>query len=365
MQKKIMISAKFLMTDWRQMDRFIAITHGENHVLRNRPLFDWFFLRNEDKNEANLIVAYEEDKLISLLGYVPTRFHWGDEEVDGAWMAHWMTLKEYRSGIGALLMKKIMEMFPIVAGQGASAMNQSIVTRLGFRFTERIPKVVCVFSREKIEGMFGYRVLAESGSRYDGTAVPRQTTLVDEATFRPDWRLYPSLRYGTLRDHRYLQHRYVDYPFFKYCVFVEGDPVSPAVCVVRIVDATSGIKVARILEFFFPENEAGRQRGLLLAGKCLNFFRQANCDYADFYCTAPAYLDLLVKAGFTVEDTGALPSLLDPVDLSRRYQNLEVYTSPQLRAKYPEGEAEFTVTRADGDQDRPNATFRIVRESGK
>ena len=361
MKKRISISTKFTMSNWRQMDSFIATTHGENHVLRNRPLFDWFFLRNENKDEANLIVAYEEDRLISLLGYIPTKFIWGGEEVNGAWMAHWMTVEGYRHGIGALLMKKITEMFPIAAGQGASMMNQEIVTKMKFKFLEKIPKVVYVFKNDKLEQMFHFQIQHGDAGIIEAQGFPNEILAITKENFNPDWGYYPSMKYGTLRDGDYLTYRYINYPFFKYNVFIEGGPTTPAVCVVRIVDTKEGIRVARILEFFSPENESGKSQSLSLINKCLSFFKQNDCDYADFYCNAPTYINLLLEAGFVKEDKGALPSLLDPISMSRKSQNVELYVSSELKNRYPNCENEFIVTRADGDQDRPNESYRQIK----
>ena len=360
MKKNFSIYPQFQISDWQQMDRFIAMTHGENHALRNRPLFDWFFLRNKNKEMANLIVAYEGDKLISLLGYLPTQFLWGSEEISGVWMAHWMTMEGYRFGIGALLMKKITEMFPVVAGQGASLMNQEIVTKMKFKFLEKIPKVVYVFNHDKVEQFFNYRIEKKDDILLERCAVAKETTAITRENFNPDWNLYPSLKYGTLRDSDYLNYRYIDYPFFKYNIFIEGEAVSPVLLVARIVETSKGIRVARILEFFFPEDESGKKRGLSLVKKCLTFFKQHNCDYADFYCNSNTHLNLLLEANFTNENVGALPSLLDPIDMSRRFQNLELFVSSELKAKYPNCENEFVVTRADGDQDRPNESYRNI-----
>lgn len=345
------------MREWPQMDRFIAETHGEDHVLRNRPLFDWFFARAPETDLANLVVAYQGDTLISLLGYMPTKFLWGGETVTGAWMAHWMTRIGHRHGAGALLMKKMTELYPVVAGQGASLMNQAIVTKMNFRFTERMPKVVYVFNQQRVADAFNCRIgnRRELDRNQAGELSPVAALPVDG--FNPDWSCYPSLQYATLRDAAYLKYRYFDYPFFKYLVFIEGEADRPAVCVARIADTTRGIRVARVLEFFFPETPIGRTQAVSLARGCLSYFEAQNCDYADFYCTASAYTELLVDAGFAHEDEGVLPSLLDPIDFSRRFQNLELYVSPALRAKYPGGEDQFTVTRADGDQDRPNESY--------
>ena len=339
------------------MDKFIASTHGENHVLRNRPVFDWFFLRDKKKGMANLIVAYEGYKLISLLGYLPTRFLWESEVISGVWMAHWMTMEGYRFGIGALLMKKITEMFPVVAGQGASLMNQEIVIKMKFKFLEKIPKVVYVFNHDKVEKFFDWRTERKIDRSLENGYVAKETTAITQDSFNPNWNLYPSLKYGTLRDSDYLNYRYIRYPFFKYNIFIEGEASSPVVLVARIVETTKGIRVARILEFFFPEDESGKKRGLSLVKKCLTFFKQHDCDYADFYCNSITHINLLLEADFADENRGALPSLLDSIDMSRRFQNLELFVSSELKAKYPNSENEFIVTRADGDQDRPNASY--------
>ena len=345
------------MNDWEQMDEFIAITHGEDHVLRSRPLFDWFYLRNADKMKANLIVAYEGKRLIALLGYIPTKFLWGNEKLTGAWMALWMTLEKYRHGIGALLMRKITEMFPIVAGQGAGQMNQAIVTKMGFRFLERIPKVVYLFTGAKLSKSFAFPEKEDIPDRDKLDTVPGAIRKISSKDFSPDWDLYPSLRFGTLRDYEYLRYRYLEYPFLKYLVFVDGPASSPAVCVARIIDTAEGIKVARILEFFYPENYGGESLGRELISKCLNYFMFNNCDYADFYCTADPYIKLLATVGFMADDEGVLPSRLDPIDMSIKVQNFELHISRELKSKYPGSLEKCFVTRADGDQDRPNKSF--------
>lgn len=354
------------MSKWDVMNEFIAVTHGANHVLRNKELFEWFFLRNDNPDEANVIVAYDQDKLVSLLGYIPSSFYFKGEVIYGAWMAHWMTLESYRNGIGALLMRKITEMYPISAGQGASMMNQQIVKKMGFKFLENIPKVVKVFNPHKISSLFGFKARNFSNVMSEIRLQEVKGRLTPEI-YAPDWRLYPAMEFSTLRDLSYLNHRFIDYPFMRYHLFILGPAISPAVCVCRIIDAmdVNGVpvvKVGRILEFFYPETEAGTNQGMDLLRGVTRFLKEKDCDYIDFYCTKSYYIDFFHLNEFESDGEGELPSLLDPVDTGRKTQNFELYLSKDLHARFPRAAEEFFVSRADGDQDRPNKSYQgIIR----
>lgn len=361
---KLVIREKFPMKSWPLMDDFIKTTHGENHVLRNRALFEWCFLRNNNYEEANVIGAYHNDELVSLLGYIPSFFRFEEELIGGAWMAHWMTKEEYRFGIGALLMRKITEMFPVAAGQGASSMNEQIVKKMGFEFRERIPKVIFIFNPDVVgaHANFGYHVFREPQQRspsIDGLKSP-----VLDQEFCPDWTNYPSLKYGTLRNADYINRRYINYPFFDYKVVKRGPPSAPSLSVSRLVDATTNsgskaFKVGRILEFFFAETAAGIQIAQEHISDLLADLKHAGCDYVDFYSTSQTCIEFLVKNGFIHDPDGSLPSLLDPINLTRKYQNFELFIGRDLKQKYPNAHQAFYVTRADGDQDRPNRSFSL------
>jgi hypothetical protein len=353
--------SKFPMKDWGQMDSFMALTHGQMHPLRQRDLFDWFFSRNPNSEDANLIVAYDGGKLVSLLGYIPTNFYWNGKVVLGAWMAHWMTLEEYRNGIGALLMRKITEMYPIVAGQGASIMNQSIVTKMGFSFTEKIPKVVYLIKPNRLFEELGYQSPYKISNSYDNfvdTAIPVNS--ITREIYQPDWAQYPDLKYGTLRDLDYLHSRYLAYPFHEYHVFIEGNKTTPTVVIIRIIETNKQIKVARVLEFFTPQGKNYQDVASKLLLKVINFARISGCSYVDFYTNSETQLSLMRNIGF-YDECGLLPSLLDPIDLSRKYQNFELFVSEDLKIEFPDCINNFYISRADGDQDRPNEKFVKMR----
>ena len=354
---RIKIFEKFDMKQWSLMSNFIAVTHGSSHVLRNIDLFSWYFCRNPQSNLATILNAWDGEKLIAILGYIPTKFLFNDRVILGVWMAHWVALSEYRSGVGALLMRKITEIFPLVAGQGASQMNEGIVKKMGFTFVEEIPKVVFIFSPHKIMrfGKFERSLSCGSNSKYNNVSPVRKIDCLSELLYLPNWALYPALRYGTLRDCEYISNRYLKYPFFEYEIFIIGAQERPSLLVCRIINASDGIKVGRVLEFITPEDDFGLHQARELILHTVNFMEASGCDYIDFYCTSKLYIKIFQQCGFVIDGLGSLPSLLDPIDTSRKYQNFELKISKELHLDGAVNE--FIVMRGDGDQDRPNQSL--------
>lgn len=349
----------FPKSRWEELHDFIKKTHGENHVMKNQELFDWYYSPSEDCEIYNMLVGLKNNQVISILGYLPTKFIVNGHVINGAWTALWFTLPKERSGIGALLMKRLMELFPIVAGQGASSMNREIVEALGHDFQAIIPKLVGFIDAGEVRSFW---------QSSDGVAknlmIPKQTNKQKEATslaLEFNWKEYSNIKFGTLRDSSYIRKKYISNPFLRYEIIQTGYERTPTIAIVRIIQTDLGFRVARIVEFFGPnisDYESQWEEALL---EIVMLASNKNCSYIDFYSTSKEINSFLSKMGFYNDNKGALPSLLDPVDFERRSQNLEVFINPNLRVEEKISIQNFFVTRGDGDQDRPNATYEILR----
>lgn len=358
------IDDRFNMADWDEMESFIARTHGKSHVMRDRPIFEWFYCRNlVDAGMANVVVARHNSELVAILGYVPTAFLYAGDRVQGAWTALWHALPEHRHGVGALLMRRLAELFDVVAGQGASDMNRAIVKVLGHSFIETIPKVVLVLDQEEISASLpGYEVTPfRPATPHDSHEAARP---LEFSSYSPQWRHYPDLQFSTVRDFEYLNHRYVKYPFMDYEVLVLGQPKTPSVAVLRVIDSSVGVRVGRLLEFFGPDIRDFGDQSTALLDQVVARCQSEGCGYMDFYCTSPDSIALFQEYGFARDDAGDFPSLLDPVDFSRRRQNLECYVNPDLRPRLPNWQSTLYASRGDGDQDRPNASYAAAMRIG-
>jgi hypothetical protein len=354
----ISIVDTFPKNRWEELKSFIKQTHGNNHVMQNKELFDWFYSPNPHCDEYNIVVGVKNNQIISILGYLPTKFLVNGNVIAGTWTALWFTLPGERSGVGALLMKRLMELFPIVAGQGASAMNKNIVEALAHEFEPKIPKMVGIIDRVPIQDLF-----QESHKFTEKLLIPvKKSKKKDNSSINLEinWEQYADIKFGTLRDADYIQRKYLANPFLQYEIIVTGNKHNPTIAIVRIIQTDLGFKVGRIVEFFGPEISNHESQWKDALDEIVMLSESRECAYIDFYSTSIMINQFMSRRGFYGDNEGALPSLLDPVEKDRKSQNLEVFIDPGLKAKENISIRNFFVTRGDGDQDRPNASYEIL-----
>jgi hypothetical protein len=349
---------------WDEMAGFLAQQYRPGYVLRQRPLFEWQFRDAGRAGSARVLCAYAGDRLVGMLGCIVVNLLWGDPAapVQGVWTANWMVAGEHRHGVGWLLIRRAQELFPILLGQGANPANQAVTAKLGYQLFPEIPRYVAVLNAHGTEPLVSptssasaRAALARELHMTGASGAWRLTDAGQLAEYRPDFRLYPALRFGTLRDAGYLRWRYLEHPSFEYGVALAGAPERPAVCVFRR-ERTSGaaeLTVGRIVELFAPEDARGeRDAGAALA-HALDALSQGGAVFADFYCTSRSVGALVQRLGFSSLENGALASRLNPVELGAHAQNLQLWVAPGLPR--PAALGDLYVTRSDGDQDRPNA----------
>lgn len=354
----ISIADTFPKNRWGELKLFIKQTHGDNHVMQNKLLFEWFFSPDPDRDAYNMIVGIKNDFIISILGYVPTKFLINGKIINGAWTSLWFTIPEERAGVGALLMKRLMELFPIVAGQGASEMNKKIVEAMGHEFEPVIPKLVGIIDKSLIQD-----ILIES-HKFDKNLVNpmniRKQKDITISNLELNWKEFSNIKFGTLRDADYIQRKYVENPFLQYEIITTGDESTPTIAIVRIIQTNLGFKVARIVELFGPEISRYESQWKEVLDEIIMLSNSRNCAYIDFYSTSIMINKFMIELGFYEDNEGELPSLLDPIERDRKSQNLEVFIDPSLKSTESISIRNFFVTRGDGDQDRPNASYEVL-----
>jgi hypothetical protein len=354
-----------------ELIEFMRVNHGTSHVMTHEIMIDYYFY-NKDIDAYNLLVAMVENKIIGILGFIPTVFRWYDgksNEVQGAWTSHWTVDVSYRKGPGVLLMRRLQELYPIVAGHGANELNKSIVTKMGHRFLDNMERSVKVYDWLTLNKVFPNKNLQhlnpENLNKYHNSFDNnlQKVEVLSEPTslnYNPNWSLYKYYNYGTDKSFQYIEKKYIDHPIFDYQFLFTSPQDKPCLLVFRL-EQTSGASTftcVRIVEVIIPDVENSEALLRALFARLDQFCLEKNVVFADFYCTFESIHREIQLFGFVPEHLHVLPNLLNPILQTTRDQNVELY----LRDLQHPGWNEIYFTKSDGDQDRPNTNNLLSLE---
>jgi hypothetical protein len=366
----IEIHKTFPMSKWDLMDDFLKRNYREDLALRHRSHFEWQFMTGAHGGEACVLSAWDNERLVGILGYIPVDVFWGDvaDPIRGAWCANWFVENEYQHGLGVGLMRELQEMFDVVLSVGASSQGSPVLKQMGWTCSPRLPRYIAVLDFERAK-----RMLNPSASEKELNSISIKPAVHDSciSSFRiedydPDWSLYPAMAFGTVRSPRYLEWRYANHQIFDYIIEFRGHAHRPAACVYRIEDAFGKhqARVGRIVDFFHPNDLQGEKDGLALIHSVLQQMSAEECVYADFICSSRIYGQTLMQAGWQTEEEGKqfLPVRLTPVEQKTRHQSLEFFTTdglprPDMKNMY--------LTKSDGDEDRPSRLPHLLHDRGE
>ena len=300
-------------------------------LIHHPDMFRYYY-ENED-GSLRFALAEQQGKIVALAGYIPANA----SPTPDIWVSIWVADKtakgsglELMAAIPALTNCRTMACNNIRPKTrafyeflGYSTGNLGHFYRLAPRETYQLAKVenpciLPVTGKAALRQLYTPQALQQSGFTPPQTANP-------------------------YKDIAYLSKRYFGYPHQQYNVFgaYAPDESTPfALLVSRCIPALS-TKVLRIVEY------CGNIALLPQLGQAIDaLLQEENAEYADFYC-AGISAHIMAETGFSLreeQDTQTiLPNYLSPPLLENT--NYYYFTSqPQ----------NFTMFKADGDQDRPN-----------
>lgn len=353
-------------SEWEMLDRFLVENYHERYILRDRRFSEWCFGEPGDPENLNVLVMWDGDELLGMLGFMPAEVMWAGRVVRGTWTANWHVARDHRYGTGVLLLRRLTEEYDVVLGQGAGPQNIRVTPRMGFSYYPKLARYVRILDETAVreyvepsmsESEFSWRV---AGQRHACALRPEEADLAREIpdrfrpeNYRPSWSEYPEASYGTVRSAEFLNHRYLEHPCFRYQGFVAGPSDHPAVLIFRVESVRDCTRLnVRVVELLFSASADGilHARGVLrrLEDEAI----RVGAGFVDFVCPAKGYRELLYEAGYVEGTDLPLPLRYNPLDRGWKAQNLILWSAPSLGSRPPL--SEWYVTKGDGDQDRPN-----------
>ncbi len=331
-----------------------ADTYGDNS---NRPL--------------QFALALENGVIVALAGYIYTS---RKKPVD-IWVSIWCALKG-KNGVGLELMANLPKLVGarVMACNNIRPKTMPFYTFLGY-IAQGLPHYYRLANKNtySVAKVFNKKILPLSGD--SGLKLELVKTFKQlQSNFTPDETLRPN------KDMWYIERRYFNYPYKTYEIY--GVANNSATCgninnictgndngsnsissastntskankqpsgslnnkykalLVCYTVNVSGTNVLRIVDFIGEHTIFGN------LAHCINSLMQSkNAEYADCYCYGISE-QTFNNAGFilrTSEDTNIIPNYLNPP----LYENTDYYF-------FTSDSNNFTMFKADGDQDRPN-----------
>lgn len=340
---------------------FISSTHHKGHPLLSSKLFDWFYLRSDIDFSLSFYIASEGDTLVSILGFYASDFLVDSRIVPGLWTAIWYTLPQYRNGIGALLMKELVDTNSVVCGLGASDMNLPIAKALGYKTVDKIYNYTFVLDPISLRNCFNWMPpIANKNLLLDVINYTNLKPFCNHASVGCNsFSFSPSLKpkhesnkiLETYKSYDYIKWRYINHPFFDYQVSfitnLDGRPIFYLVW--RLVDL-KGATLCRIVDCdYIPDHTSINIFAGCLIYDLVLHLQSFDISYIDCFTNNPFLSQALLTVGFLCDVDSIFPNLIDPVDFTRPKLNCEYYVDPKICPS-----PAMINMRGDGDQDRPN-----------
>jgi hypothetical protein len=315
---------------------FIDCHWREGHVLAtSRPIMDWQHGAEDD--QYNYLLALQGSKLLGVLGYIPTkRYDPTLSESNVLWLALWKIRDDCKlPGLGLRMLGALEKIEPnvAIAVNGINPAYLPLYRVLGYRMLElaqhyavnpsHLPRLLMRESNIRFPRLSaGHAVSNELNEQnildftFTPTTLPRKTA-------------------------RYFLERFLRHPFYHYRVFHLAYASQHALIATRV--ASHGDDRALRIVDFSGDITVFAESGSAIAA----ILHEENAEYVDFWeYGMPS--DALKKVGFDKVEQGGgvtVPNFFEPFVA----KNGRISCAIKTRDTAP-----CFISRADGDQDRPN-----------
>jgi GNAT superfamily N-acetyltransferase len=337
-------------------EAFVATSYrNPNYVLLSPAFLRWQFLDNPANATGGytLWLVTHRDEIVAQLGCVPFAGQTpAGEPFTGAYPINLIVRPDYRAaGLGAVLLKRLLQEVPCVLNPGSSEAGATLCMGLGMRDMGLLRRYIAILDAGAARGLAadgrlpsGVGDVARSEARTGSAAIVAATRLPDAA---PDCFAFPIPAYGAGRSRAFFRWRYENHPAFKY-EFLLSEDLQSVLVFHEEREKSTGILVIRIVDLL-----ADRTARDPLLQAAVRTARARGAVLADFFCSTACYDEALKRAGFFDEaqhGDGRIAALFQPLD----FRKVGIRTLVSYRPEPLSLEAQWYVSKADSDQDRPN-----------
>ena len=363
---------------------FIRDHWKRDHIFVKQPKFlRWHYdhrrFRYVPEGGLSFLLARDSGEVVGAIGLNEVGFNVFGEKGLSVWPSIWYARPDYRRHfIGARLWQQVVKLrYSAICMIGMNPSVRPFFNSLGYEMLVNTPRWCGVLDPARTEEFLAenpdssaaeVRALVESIALKNVDS-PRESSAIEGLELF-DWddsagdawdaswngTISPTM-VGTDKTAEYISWRYQHHPIFQYRIRLA-----------KTAECTTGLIVTRL------ETPRGRSETILrvvellgepaslrvLVADELRRAREKSALFADFHCVSRRFAQPLEALGFQqldAESTGALvPHHFQPLEFGRIPLTSAYHLAAEFRGRVPRLLAceDFHISRADGDQDRPN-----------
>jgi hypothetical protein len=363
---------------------FIRDYWKRDHIFVRQPEFlQWHYdhrrFRDVPEGGLSFLLARDSDKVIGVIGLNEVGFNVFGEKGSSVWPSIWYARPEYRRHfIGARLWQQVVKLrYSAICMIGMNPSVRPFFNSLGYEMLVNTPRWCGVLDPARTEKFLAenpdtnaaeVRALVESLTLKDVDGSRESSTLEDlelcdwddsvSAAWDGSWNeTFSPTMVGTDKTAEYLSWRYHHHPIFQYRIRLAKDAEGPTGLIVTRLETPRDRNetILRVVELL------GDPASLrVLVSDELRRAREKSALFADFHGVSRRFAQPLEALGFQqldAEGTGALvPHRFQPLQFGKIPLTSAYHLATEFRGRVPRllASEDFHISRADGDQDRPN-----------
>lgn len=322
---------------------FISENYSNGHVLSvSRELMDWQY---KDGDYYNFLLAWDNDQLMGILGYIPTERYDCDLKTRSIiFPALWCVSRGCKIPLLGLRLMKALEDLGRRVEIAANSITEGVVPlykSMGYQ-TGKLEQYYTT-NKDKAQKLMLHPKDCVLPVPKSGAAKFTKLQAQDLEVL-----LIVSGEETVHKSSKYYIDRFIEHPFYTYQVYaVSREDVVIAILVTRIA-SHEGSSVLRVVDFHGDVNIIADCGTAFLA-----LMQDTDCEYIDFWQYG-IQSEIMESAGFDLvgrDERIICPNFFEPF----KPENGQI-----LFATKGELASSIAIFRADGDQDRPSRVLTDV-----
>lgn len=333
-KKKDLINVIYALKNWA----------NKNHILsRSQKLLDF---QHKLKDSYSFILAKKSNKVIGILGYIPTYIYDSSlqEDLQYSTVTWFINLRENISGLGFSMFRTLLNIrkasfcYALAMTSNAFAIHKL----LGFKTGYMSHAFIANPSIKKFKIMINPPLIKKLSKNNNFFLKKIEKSFFDFETKN----LECSFDIVPTKSVIYFKNRYLKHPYYNYKIFgvFEGSKIKGLLSL-RVVSYKK-TKIVRLVDFIGTENSIEQ-----ITYDLQILLKHLNAEYLDFYFFGLNKI-FLKKAGFILLNSKSktiIPNYFEP------YIESNIKINIAYRFSKKNDKRKVRLFKGDADQDRPNA----------